>query len=52
MNNEEAENSVIALKVGEDGMLSEGSCTFTGGTGAFGIDENKSLPAGPDAHFS
>ncbi|KAL8865853.1 MAG: hypothetical protein Q9198_009132, partial [Flavoplaca austrocitrina] len=52
MNNEEAENSIIALKVGEDGMLSEGSCTLTGGKGASGIDGKTSMPAGPDALFS
>ncbi|KAL9630652.1 MAG: hypothetical protein Q9204_004607 [Flavoplaca sp. TL-2023a] len=52
MSDEEAENSIIALKVGEDGMLSKGSCTLTGGKGASGIDGNNSIPAGPEALFS
>lgn len=33
-----AENSVVALKVGADGMLSDGSITLTGGKGGSGVD--------------
>ena len=43
-------NSVVALKVGSDGKLSDGSITMTGGAGMNGIENGK--PAGPDALFS
>ncbi|KAI4102193.1 MAG: hypothetical protein LQ339_004717 [Xanthoria mediterranea] len=52
MTNDAAGNSIVALKVGQDGTLSDGSRTMTGGKGASGIDGNNSMPAGPDALFS
>ncbi|KAI4262184.1 MAG: hypothetical protein L6R42_002634 [Xanthoria sp. 1 TBL-2021] len=52
MTNDAAENSIVALKVGQDGTLSDGSRTMTGGKGASGVDGNSSMPAGPDALFS
>ncbi|KAL8854125.1 MAG: hypothetical protein Q9221_001047 [Calogaya cf. arnoldii] len=52
MDNEATGNSIVAMKVGADGMLSEGGRTPTGGKGASGIDGNTTMPAGPDALFS
>ncbi|KAL8654195.1 MAG: hypothetical protein Q9226_003529 [Calogaya cf. arnoldii] len=52
MDNEAAGNSIVAMTVGADGMLSEGGRTPTGGKGASGIDGNTTMPAGPDALFS
>lgn len=46
-----ANNTIVALKVGVDGKLSEGSVTATGGAGMTGVDE-KGAPAVPDALFS
>jgi hypothetical protein len=45
-----AKNSIVALKVGADGTLSDGSITATGGAGMNGIE--KGAPAAPDALFS
>lgn len=47
----DAQNSVVALKVAEDGTLSDGSITSTGGAGMTGVDAN-GLPAVPDGLFS
>lgn len=47
-----AQNSVVALKVAEDGTLSDGSITATGGAGMSGIDGSTNLTAAPDSLFS
>ncbi|KAL2065457.1 hypothetical protein VTL71DRAFT_3127 [Oculimacula yallundae] len=46
-----AENSIVALKVAEDGTLSEGSVTPTGGAGMSGVDDKGAIAA-PDSLFS
>jgi hypothetical protein len=46
-----ANNSVVALKVGADGTLSDGSITATGGAGMSGVDAT-GAPAGADGLFS
>lgn len=48
----DASNSVVALPVGQDGMLSTGTLTPTGGSGSAGIDSATNESAGPDALFS
>src|SRR5262245_52709237 len=45
------ENAVVALKVGQDGLLSTGTRTATGGAGGNGVDD-KGQAATPDALFS
>ncbi|KAL8832658.1 MAG: hypothetical protein Q9170_004798 [Blastenia crenularia] len=52
ISNNPAGNSIIAMKVGADGTLSEGSSTPTGGKGASAIDGMTNQTAGPDALFS
>jgi hypothetical protein len=47
----DAQNSIVALKVAGDGTLSDGSVTSTGGAGMTGVDANGS-PAVPDGLFS
>lgn len=47
----EANNSVIALKVSANGLLSAGSVTPTGGQGMVGVDST-GAPALPDGLFS
>jgi hypothetical protein len=46
-----ANNSIVALKVGADGTLSDGSITATGGVGMSGVDST-GAPAAPDSLFS
>ena len=46
-----ANNSIVALKVNEDGTLSSGSMTATGGSGMSGVDST-GAPAAPDSLFS
>jgi hypothetical protein len=48
----DAQNSVVALKIMPDGTLAEGSITPTGGKGGNGIDASKNASAAPDALFS
>ncbi|KAM0328521.1 hypothetical protein ACHAQA_004928 [Verticillium albo-atrum] len=48
----EAENSVVALPVGSDGMLSEGTSASTSGAGANSVDGSTGEPAAPDALVS
>ncbi|KAH8895458.1 hypothetical protein GQ53DRAFT_50910 [Thozetella sp. PMI_491] len=45
------ENAVVAVKIGQDGLLSGGTRTATGGAGSNGVDD-KGQPAAPDALFS
>ncbi|KAI9757996.1 MAG: hypothetical protein M4579_003232 [Chaenotheca gracillima] len=52
MTNEAGGNNVVALKVGRDGKLSDGSITSTRGKGASAINAANSAPAGPDSTFS
>ena len=52
ISNDASANSIIAMKVGADGTLSDGSITPTGGKGASGITGTTNQPAGPDALFS
>lgn len=40
-----AENSVVALPIGQDGMLSKGTVTKTGGAGSGAIDGATKQPA-------
>jgi hypothetical protein len=44
-----AENSVVALPIGRDGMLSKGTVTKTGGAGSVAIDGATKQPAMTDA---
>ena len=44
-----ATNSVVALKVGRDGTLSDGSVVSTGGNGESAIQAGLNIPAGPDS---
>ncbi|RFU34503.1 hypothetical protein B7463_g1867, partial [Scytalidium lignicola] len=46
-----ANNSIVALKVNDDGTLSNGSMTSTGGVGLSGLDATGG-PAAPDSLFS
>ncbi len=43
-------NSIVSLKIGEDGLLSSPVRTYTGGKGLFGLNSNGN--AGPDSLFS
>lgn len=43
------ENSVVALPIGNDGMLSKGSSTKTGGAGSIAISGATMEPGVPDA---
>ncbi|OCL09746.1 hypothetical protein AOQ84DRAFT_397237 [Glonium stellatum] len=47
-----AQNTVVALKINSDGTLCDGSITPTGGTGESGISGATNMPAGPDSLFS
>ncbi|KAL9023432.1 MAG: hypothetical protein Q9196_007203, partial [Gyalolechia fulgens] len=52
LTNDAAGNSIVALNVGPDGFLSDGSVTPTGGKGASAINGATNQPSGPDALFS
>ena len=43
-----AENSIVALPIGEDGKLSDGTITPTGGKGAQEVDATTGIPNAPD----
>lgn len=45
----EAENAIVALPIGKDGMLSKGMVTKTGGAGSISIDGATMQPALTDA---
>ncbi|KAJ8114864.1 hypothetical protein OPT61_g3357 [Boeremia exigua] len=45
----EAENTVVALPIGSNGLLSRGTVTKTGGAGSNFINSATGLKAGPDA---
>ena len=45
----DAENAVVALPIGKDGMLAAGSVTKTGGAGSNSIDGMTKKAAAPDA---
>lgn len=45
-------NAVVALRVNDNGTLSDGSITSTGGTGGRGINGATNQSAGPDGTFS
>ena len=47
-----ADNSIIALKVAQNGILSDGSITATGGAGLSGISAADGKAAAPDSLFS
>ncbi|KAJ9148577.1 3-carboxymuconate cyclase [Pleurostoma richardsiae] len=51
MSNAQA-NCVAAIPIGADGMLSNGTCTVTGGAGSNSIDGTTNQPAAPDALVS
>jgi hypothetical protein len=44
-----AENAVVALPIGKDGMLSKGTTTKTGGAGSIAINGATNEPGVPDA---
>lgn len=44
-----ANNAVVALPIGPDGTLCNGTVTGTGGAGSNAIDGTTNTPAGPDA---
>lgn len=44
----DAENAVVAVPIGANGMLSKGTVTKTGGAGSISVDA-KGKPATPDA---
>ena len=44
----EANNAIVAIPIGKDGMLSGGSMTATGGAGSNSIDGTTKKPAIPD----
>jgi hypothetical protein len=44
-----AENAVVALPIGKDGMLAKGTVTKTGGAGSAAINGATKQPALPDA---
>lgn len=48
----EAENAVVALPIGKDGKLSNGTITKTGGAGSIAVDGATNQPAIPDALIS
>lgn len=48
----EPQNGVVSLRVGNDGKLSEGGVARTGGAGGQGTNGMTGMPAGPDAAFS
>jgi hypothetical protein len=48
----EAENAVVALPIGKDGMLSEGTVTKTGGAGSNAINGETQEPLVPDPLIS
>ncbi|KAL8665449.1 MAG: hypothetical protein Q9168_007689 [Polycauliona sp. 1 TL-2023] len=51
--NDPTQNTIVALKVNHNGLLSDGSVTPTGGKGASGADSmTNNTAAGPDALFS
>ena len=52
LSNDATANSVVAVLVANDGTLSDGSITPTGGKGASGIDGKTNNTASPDALFS
>lgn len=43
------QNAIVALRIGKDGTLSNGSVTATGGAGSNSINGATNQPAGPDA---
>lgn len=43
------ENSVVALPIGQDGMISKGTVTKTGGAGSIAINGATDQPGVPDA---
>jgi hypothetical protein len=45
----EAENAVVALPIGKDGMLSAGTVIKTGGAGSASINGKTGQPAAPDS---
>jgi len=45
----DAENAIVALPIGKDGMLSKGMVTKTGGAGSISIDGATMQPALTDA---
>lgn len=45
-------NKVVALRIGSDGSLSQGTSTATGGSGSNSIDGSTQQPAAPDALVS
>jgi hypothetical protein len=45
----EKENAVVALPIGKDGMLSNGTVTKTGGAGSIAINGATGQPGLPDA---
>ena len=45
----QASNSIVALPIAEDGSVSAGTTTSTGGSGGFLVDAMKGTPNGPDA---
>lgn len=48
----EAENAIVALPIGKNGMVSKGSTTKTGGKGSISINGAKMMPADTDALVS
>jgi hypothetical protein len=48
----DAENAVVALPIGKDGMLTAGTVTKTGGKGSNAIDGMTKMPAAPDGLVS
>src|SRR4051812_34912480 len=46
------DNSVSAVRIGKDGMLSGGARTLTGGVGANGLTGPQKVPAQPDSLFT
>jgi hypothetical protein len=51
LSNDES-NAVLALPICENGLLSAGTLTATGGKGGNGVDGSTKQPAAPDALFS
>ena len=47
----DAQNAVVALPIAEDGTLSGGTVTSTGGAGSNSIDGAKNATAAPDAPY-
>ncbi|KAH7117568.1 hypothetical protein B0J11DRAFT_560807 [Dendryphion nanum] len=48
----DAENAVVALPIGKDGMLSKGTVTKTGGAGSNAVNGTTKAPLSPDALLS